>query len=130
MDFPEDLLYTKEHEWVKVNGKEGKVGITSYAVEQLGDIVYVELPEKGKKFKQMETFGVVESVKAVSDLYLPLSGEVIDVNGELIENPAILNEDPYGRGWMIKIKIFSEEEKKNLMNAQEYRKYVEEERGK
>lgn len=130
LKFPENLFYTKEHEWAKIEGDTATVGITSYAVEMLGDIVYVELPETGKIVKQMETFGVVESVKAVSDLYSPLSGEVIEINSELEDSPELVNQEPYAKGWMIKIKLALPEEKDHLMNAEEYEKYVEEEKGK
>ncbi len=128
MEFPEGLLYTKEHEWVLVENGEATVGITAYAVDQLGDIVYVELPAVGASFKQMETFGVVESVKAVADLYCPLSGEVVEVNEALEEHPEWVNQDPYDKGWMIRIKLHNPDETGALLSAQDYRRYVEEEK--
>lgn len=127
MKVPEGLLYTKEHEWAKIEDDIAVVGITDYAQEQLGDIVYVELPEVGREVKQMESFGVVESVKAVSELFSPLSGTVEEVNEELNEHPELINQDPYGKGWIIKVKIRDREETKKLLSHEEYRKFVEEE---
>jgi glycine cleavage system H protein len=127
MNVPEGLLYTKEHEWTKIEGDTAIVGITDYAQHQLGDIVYVELVEVGKEVKQMERIGTVESVKAVSDIYSPLSGTVIEVNDSLKDNPELINQDPYGKGWMVKLKIRDISETKNLMKAGDYEKYVKEE---
>jgi glycine cleavage system H protein len=127
MNVPEELLYTKEHEWTKIEGDTATVGITDYAQHQLGDIVYVELVEVGKEVKQMERIGTVESVKAVSDIYSPLSGTVIEVNDSLKDNPELINQDPYGKGWMVKLKIRDISETKNLMKAGDYEKYVKEE---
>src|SRR5688572_21633153 len=104
MSIPEDLRYTKEHEWAKREGDRVRVGITTYAQEQLGDVVFVELPKVGAKLTAHATFGVVESVKAVSDLFAPVSGEVDEVNGELPNTPQLVNQDPYGRGWMLLVK--------------------------
>ncbi len=127
MEFPEDLKYTKEHEWVLVEGKVATVGITDYAQEQLGDVVYVELPAVGDKVSKEDAFGVVESVKAVSDIYAPLSGKVMEVNDDLPDNPAMINEDPYGDGWLIKIEISDEEELEDLLSVAEYQEYTAEE---
>ena len=102
---PGDLRYTKDHEWVRVEGDEAVVGITQYAADQLGDIVFVELPDLGRSLTQHSTFGVVESVKAVSDLFAPVSGEVTEANGELGANPELVNSDPYGAGWMIRVTL-------------------------
>jgi len=128
MEFPEDLKYSKEHEWVLVEGSVATVGITDYAQDQLGDIVFVELPGVGDKVSKEDAFGVVESVKAVSDIYAPVSGKVLEVNDDLPENPEMLNEDPYGDGWIIKIEMSDPEELQDLMNASEYEEYVAEEK--
>src|SRR5262249_20804421 len=104
---PAELRYTKEHEWAKLEGDKARVGITAFAQEQLGDGVFVELHKVGAKVSAMKTFGVVESVKAVSDLYAPLTGEVVEINGELPKKPEVVNSDPYGKGWMIVIKLAS-----------------------
>jgi len=121
---PEGLHYTKEHEWIKVEGDRGRVGITHFAQSQLGDVVFVELPKVGKPLRQMETFGVVESVKAVSDLYCPLTGEVLEVNSTLESKPEQINADPYGQGWMIVVKIADPKELRNLMTAEKYKGYL------
>ena len=121
---PEGLHYTKEHEWIKVEGNRGRVGITHFAQSQLGDVVFVELPKVGKPLRQMETFGVVESVKAVSDLYCPLTGEVLEVNSTLESNPEQINADPYGQGWMIVVKMADPKALGNLMTAEKYRAYL------
>lgn len=102
---PADLRYTKDHEWVRLDGEEATIGITAYAADQLGDIVFVELPDPGKALQQAATFGVVESVKAVSDLFAPVSGEVTEANGELAANPELVNSDPYGAGWMLRLRL-------------------------
>jgi glycine cleavage system H protein len=128
MEFPEDLKFSKEHEWVLVEGGVATVGITDYAQDQLGDIVFVELPAVGDKVSKEDAFGVVESVKAVSDIYAPLSGKVVEVNDDLPENPEMLNEDPYGDGWIIKIEMSDPEEVQDLMTAAEYEEYVAEEK--
>jgi glycine cleavage system H protein len=128
MEFPEDLKYSKEHEWVLVEGNVVTVGITDYAQEQLGDIVFVELPALGDKVSKDDAFGVVESVKAVSDVYAPISGKVLEVNDDLPENPEMVNEDPYGDGWMIKVEMNDPEEIEDLMSASEYEEYVAEEK--
>ena len=128
MEFPEDLKYSKEHEWVLVEGGVATVGITDYAQDQLGDIVFVELPAVGDKVSKEDAFGVVESVKAVSDIYAPVSGKVVEVNDDLPENPEMLNEDSYGDGWIIKIEMNDHEELQDLMTAAEYEEYVAEEK--
>jgi len=121
---PADRLYTKEHEWVQMEDTVGTVGITDYAQDQLGDIVYVKLPPVGQQVRQMEPFGEIESVKAVADLYAPVSGEVVEVNGELEERPELVNQDPYGRGWMIRIRLADRAELANLLTAQQYDDYI------
>jgi glycine cleavage system H protein len=121
---PADLRYTKEHEWAKLEGDKARVGITAFAQEQLGDVVFVELPKVGAKVTAMKTFGVVESVKAVSDLFAPLSGEVMEANMELTKKPETVNSDPYGQGWMIVIKLANPKEMDGLMSAADYEKLV------
>jgi len=123
---PAGLKYSKEHEWIKVEGNIGIVGITDFAQDQLGDVVFVELPEVGRVLKQHEQFGVVESVKTVSDLYSPVSGKVIEINGELEANPELVNQDPYGAGWMIKIELANPADLEQLLDADAYAKFVEE----
>jgi glycine cleavage system H protein len=124
---PEDLNYTKDHEWVRVKGSEATVGITDHAQHQLGDVVYVELPKVGDKFEASEPFGSVESVKAVSEVYMPVSGSVIEVNDSLNDAPELVNEDPYGDGWMIRIKIDNPAQVDALLTAIEYEDYIKEE---
>jgi glycine cleavage system H protein len=121
---PENLRYTKEHEWVRVEGEIGTVGITFHAQKELGDIVYVDLPKPGAVFQQGKTIGSVESVKAVSDIFTPVSGEVVEVNGLLAESPEILNQDPYGSGWLVKIKLSEPGEAAKLLTAAEYQAYA------
>jgi len=121
---PADLRYTKEHEWAKLEGDKARIGITAFAQEQLGDVVFVELPKMGTKVTAMKTFGVVESVKAVSDLYAPLSGEVVEINAELPKKPEVVNADPYGQGWMIVVKLANAKEWDSLMSAADYEKLV------
>ncbi|HXI10224.1 MAG TPA: glycine cleavage system protein GcvH [Thermodesulfobacteriota bacterium] len=128
MEFPKDLKYTKEHEWVKVEGNTAIVGITDYAQDSLGDVVYVELPQEGGSVTKNEPFGVVESVKAVSDLYSPISGSVTEVNDAIIDSPEAINEDPYGDAWMIKVEINSADDLADLLTADEYQKFIEEEK--
>jgi len=119
---PADLRYTREHEWAKQDGARIRVGITAFAQEQLGDVVFVELPKVGAKVTAMKTFGVVESVKAVSDLFAPVTGEVVEVNGELPKKPEVVNTDPYGQGWMLVIRMSSPKEIDGLMSAADYEK--------
>jgi glycine cleavage system H protein len=123
--YPEDLRYTKEHEWILVEGKTGRVGITEYAQHALGDVVFVELPEVGTKLKIGESFGVVESVKAVSDVYSPCVGVVTAVNESLLDTPELINQDPYGEGWLIEVEV--EELDSELLNSDEYEDFVAEE---
>ncbi|HSJ26013.1 MAG TPA: glycine cleavage system protein GcvH [Longimicrobiales bacterium] len=125
-DLPQDLLYTEEHEYVKKTDEAGvyQVGITDYAQGELGDVVYVELPTVGQSFARQDVFGTVEAVKAVSDLYSPLSGEVVAVNEALADDPAQVNSDPYGAGWMLKIRVSEESELDALMGADEYSKLI------
>ena len=125
-NIPEGLLYTKEDEWVLVEGDEGTVGLTDFAQDALSDIVYVELPEVGDSVGPGETFGVVESVKAASDMYSPLSGEVTATNEDILDTPETLNSDPYGEGWMVKIKMSDPSELDGLMDAKAYTAYCEE----
>ncbi len=124
--YPEDLKYTKSHEWAKIEGNKAKIGITYYAQEQLNDIVYVELPEVGATIKKGEPFGVVESVKSSSDVYMPLSGKVVAINDMVVDQPELLNEDPY-QNWLIEVELENPDEAKELMDAEEYTKFVEEE---
>src|SRR6516164_1802796 len=123
---PNDLIYTKEHEWLRIAGDGGTVGITDHAQKELGDIVYVELPKVGTKYDSGETFGSVESVKAVSELYIPVSGEVIEINETLGAAPEKINEDPYGNGWMIRIRLLNKNETADLLAAGEYEEYASE----
>ena len=127
MEFPKELRYSKEHEWVAVEEGIATVGITDYAQEQLGDVVYVELPEVDTQVSKDEAFGVVESVKAVSDIYAPVSGKVIEVNIDLPDSPETINEDPYGDAWMIRVEMSDSEELEDLMTATAYKHFVEEE---
>ena len=120
MGFPDDLRYSKEHEWVRVENGRATIGITSFAADELGDIVFVELPETGSELGQFQTFGVVESVKAVSDLYSPVSGAVVEVNDGLRERPELLNTDPYGEGWIARVELADTGELDNLMDAEAY----------
>ena len=126
MAVPADLLYSKEHEWVKVDGDVATVGITDYAQNSLGDIVFVELPRLGKAIEQFGNIGVVESVKAVSDLFTPIGGEVSEINAALESDPAAVNRDPYGAGWLFKVKLKDANEKTNLLSATDYEKIASE----
>lgn len=127
MDFPKDLLYTMEHEWVRVDGKTGVVGITEFAQSQLGDVVFVELPEVGSELNQGDTFGVVESVKTVSDMYSPLSGKVTKVNKDLEFQPELVNAESYGVGWIIELELSDPKEKKKLLSSDDYAKQCKKE---
>ncbi|NIR51978.1 glycine cleavage system protein GcvH [candidate division KSB1 bacterium] len=124
MEVPEDLLYTSEHEWVSMDGDVATVGITDYAQGELGDIVFVELPNVGDSTTQMQPFGTIEAVKAVSDLYAPLTGEIVEVNTDLEEKPEQINSEPYGTGWLIKIKIKEKTEVDKLLSPEDYRSQV------
>ncbi len=127
--YPEDLHYTKQHEWVRLSDDVGVVGITDYAQQELGDIVYVDLPRVGAKVEQGKAMGSVESVKAVSDIYSPLTGEVTEINDALATTPEKLNESPHGDGWMVKIRLSNPAEMQGLLSAADYEKYVAEESG-
>jgi glycine cleavage system H protein len=120
MAYPDDLRYSKEHEWVRAEGSRATIGITSFAADELGDIVFVELPEGGASLQQFRTFGVVESVKAVSDLFSPVSGEVVEVNEALRDAPELLNSDPFGEGWILKVELADAAELDVLMDAATY----------
>ena len=120
MEIPENLLYTQEHEWIRVDGQDAVIGVTQFAQDQLGDIVFVELPEVGTLIEQERPFGVVESVKTVSDLYAPVSGTVTAVNKDLEAHPEQVNDEPYGKGWIIKVELTDENELKNLMAPEDY----------
>jgi glycine cleavage system H protein len=124
--YPQDLRYTREHEWAKVEDGLVTVGITSYATDQLGDVVFVELPEVGKKLEAGKPFGVIEAVKTVSDLYAPVSGEVAQVNDALTDNPAVVNQEPFGEGWMIRIRAQNLGDVQKLMSPDEYEQLIEE----
>ena len=124
MKYPEDLRYTKEHEWVRVEGDIGTVGITHHAQHELGDIVYVDLPKVGARLEQGKSLGSVESVKAVSDIYSPVSGEVIEMNESLAQTPEQLNQDPHGAAWLVKVKLSAADELKKLLSAADYQNYV------
>jgi glycine cleavage system H protein len=127
MEFPKKLRYTREHEWVLLENDTALVGITDYAQQHLGDVVFVELPEIGTELKKGEAFCVVESVKAASDVYAPLSGEVLDINEELEDQPEILNQSPYEKGWIVKIRVVASTEYDDLMKVEDYEKFTESE---
>ena len=127
MKFPKKLRYTREHEWVLIEGNQATVGVTDYAQHELGEVVFVELPKVGDPVTKDEPFGVVESVKAVSDVYAPVSGEVTEANDDLVSTPELINEDPYGDAWLIRVEMSDTSEVEHLMSAQEYKEYVEEE---
>jgi len=124
MTFPENLKYTKDHEWIRMEGATGVVGITDYAQGELGDVVFIELPAKGKQAVQGESFGTIEAVKAVSDLFAPISGEVIESNTELEKAPELVNKEPYGKGWIIKLKMANKNDLNNLLDAKTYRELI------
>jgi len=124
---PEDLLFSKEHEWLRIVESIGTIGISDHAQKELGEIVYIEMPKVGTKFDNGETFGNVESVKAVSELFMPASGEVVEINEELGAAPEKINEDPYGEGWMIRVRLTNTEDTADLMSAEEYDDYIKEE---
>jgi glycine cleavage system H protein len=122
--YPEDYRYTKEHEWVKTEGTNATVGITIYAQKELGDIVYVDLPAAGKKYNAGEPFGTVESVKAVSEIYAPLSMEVIAINQDVVQQPELINQDAHDRGWLVKVKVNKPAEVEELLSAEEYQELI------
>ncbi len=128
MDFPEGLKYSKEHEWVLVENDVAIIGITEFAQGELGDIVFVELPEVGEKISKDDPFGSLESVKAVSDIFAPISGAVVEINDDLKENPEAINEDPYGDGWMIKVEMTDMDELKDLMSSDDYAEFIEQQK--
>ena len=125
-NYPKDLKYTRDHEWVGVNGNIATIGVSYYAQDELGDIVYVELPEVGKSLSQFGEFGVVESVKTVSNLYSPCSGDVTEINKDVLSSPEKINDNPYDSGWLIKLKLADVAELDELMSASEYEDYLEE----
>jgi glycine cleavage system H protein len=124
MNIPAELKYTKDHEWVKIEGDIATVGITEFAQSELGDIVYVEIETVGETIAQEEIFGSIEAVKTVSDLFMPISGEILELNEELDGNPELVNSDPYGAGWMVKVKISDASEIENLLDAEAYKSLV------
>jgi len=124
MHIPEELKYTKDHEWARIDGDVATIGITDYAQSELGDIVYIELPEVGLETKQMESFGTIEAVKAVSDMFAPLTGEVVEINNNLADQPEIINKDPYGDGWIIKIKLSDKSELDGLLDKAQYEELI------
>lgn len=126
MKLPKELKYSKDHEWVRVEGDEVVIGITDFAQEQLGDIVFVELPEAGEDYSEGDSFSVIDSVKATSDVYMPVDGEIVAANGELEDSPELLNEDPY-ENWIIRVKLSDAEQLDNLISAEEYEKFCAEE---
>ncbi len=125
---PSELLYTKEHEWVRIDGNSATVGITHFAQNQLGDVVFVELPDVGKTFETGDSFGTVESVKAVSEIYAPLSGSIVEINNDVIDAPELVNEDPYGQGWLAKFEFTTKPS--DLLNAADYEQFIKEEADK
>ena len=124
MNFPDNLKYTKEHEWIKVEGNEAIIGITEFATSELGDVVFMEIETLGETLSAGDTFGTVEAVKTVSDLFMPVSGEILEVNPDLESTPELVNQDPYGKGWIIKIKMTNPAELNDLLSAAEYQKIV------
>jgi glycine cleavage system H protein len=124
MNFPENLKYTKDHEWIRVEGQTAIVGITDFAQSELGEIVYVDVTTEGETLQQNEIFGSVEAVKTVSDLLIPASGKVLEFNGELEDKPELVNEDPYGKGWIIKIELENADEVNSLLSADDYKKII------
>jgi len=125
MNIPENLKFTKDHEWIRVEGNEAYVGITEYAQGELGDVVFVEIETEGEELDKEEVFGTIEAVKTVSDMFMPVSGEVLEVNGKLEDTPEIVNKDPYGEGWLIKIGLKDEAELNDLLDAGSYKKLLE-----
>ncbi|HET9767021.1 MAG TPA: glycine cleavage system protein GcvH [Thermoanaerobaculia bacterium] len=124
--YPSEYLYSREHEWVKVDDDVCTVGITHFAQEELGEVVFVELPEVGHAYDSMDEIGTIESVKAVAELYTPVAGEIVEVNTTAVDDPAIVNDDPQGEGWLVKIRFSTDSDLKHLMNAEAYEKYVQE----
>ena len=129
MEVPKDLRYTQEHEWLKVDGTKGVIGITHFAQDQLGDVVFVEVPAVGTELEKENTFGVVESVKTVSDLYAPVGGKVVAVNKDLEANPELVNQDSYGKGWMVEIELSDASQAEGLLSAEAYEAFIKEQQG-
>lgn len=125
--YPDDRFYSKSHEWIRVEGETATIGITDHAQKELGDVVFVELPDLGEIFDEGQEFGTIESVKAVSELFLPIAGEIVEVNKTLVDEPNAVNEDPHGDGWLVQVKVTSDGALDGLMNAAAYEKFVEEE---
>ena len=124
MNFPDNLKYTTEHEWIRIEGKFGWIGITDYAQSELGDVVFVEIPAAGSKIEKGKSFGTIEAVKAVSDLFAPVTGEIAEVNADVKDHPEIVNKDPYGNGWMVKISITNPAEVNALLDVQAYKSLI------
>lgn len=124
MNFPDNLKYTKDHEWIRIEGNIATIGITDFAQGELGDIVYVDIPSLNKSLKKEAVFGTVEAVKTVSDLFLPISGKITEINPQLNDKPEMVNKDPYGEGWMVKISIENPDDAKELLDAESYKKLV------
>lgn len=129
MDLPNELSYTKDHEWLLVDGDIGTIGITDYAQGELGDVVYVELPEDESDFSQGDAFGSLESVKAVSEIFMPVDGEIVEVNQDLEDSPELVNDDPYNAGWLVKIRLTDPDQVDELMSSEAYEQYLKEETG-
>lgn len=125
--YPDDRLYSRSHEWIRIEGEVGTVGISDHAQKELGEVVFLDLPEVGEIFDAGQEFGTIESVKAVSELFLPLAGEVLEVNKVLADEPGAVNEDPHGDGWLVKVKVSGSGDLSNLLNAADYEKFIEEE---
>ena len=123
--YPEDLKYSKEHEWVRINGSIAEVGVTLFAQESLGDVVYVDLPEVGSEVEEFAKFGEIESVKAVSDLFCPVEGTIVEINHKLVDNPEVVNVEPYGAGWLIKVQLSDSSKLDDLMDAATYESILE-----
>ncbi|HTA82847.1 MAG TPA: glycine cleavage system protein GcvH [Bacteroidia bacterium] len=124
MNFPEDVKYTKDHEWIRINGNEAHIGITEFAQGELGDIVFVDINTVGQEIKHGDLFGTIEAVKTVSDLFMPVSGKVLEVNPKLEANPELVNKDPYGDGWMVKVSVQNTSELTSLLSAADYKKEI------
>ncbi len=124
MNVPENLMYTKDHEWLRIEGNTGYIGVTDFAQGELGDIVFIEIETVGETLQKEEVFGTIEAVKTVSDMFMPVSGEVLEVNPALEESPDVVNKDPYGKGWMVKIKITDPSEVKDLLTAEKYKTLI------
>lgn len=124
MNFPENLKYSSDHEWVRLEGDEVFIGITAYAQDELGDIVYLDIPTEGETLEKGEVFGSIEAVKTVSDLMMPVGGEVLEINAQLDDEPELVNKDPYGEGWIIRVSVPNVEELNDLMSAADYKKFI------